>query len=98
MSPETEFDPVLLAILANRMDAIVREMTNTLLRAARSAVIAMSRDFSCCVVSGAGELLASAEAAPVHVFGTHLQARAMTELQRRPRGGRRVPAQRSLSR
>lgn len=80
MSPETEFDPVLLAILANRMDAIVREMTNTLLRAARSAVIAMSRDFSCCVVSGAGELLASAEAAPVHVFGTHLQARAMTEL------------------
>lgn len=78
--PAAEFDPVLLAVLANRMDAIVREMTNTLLRAARSAVIAMSRDFSCCLVTGQGDLLATAEAAPVHVFGTHLQARAMSEL------------------
>ncbi len=78
--PTPEFDPVLLAVLSNRMDAIVREMTNTLLRAARSAVIAMSRDFSCCIVTGDGRLLATAEAAPVHVFGTHLQAQAMTEL------------------
>lgn len=75
-----DFDPVLLAILSNRLDAIVREMTNTLLRAARSAVIAMSRDFSCCLVTGDGRLLASAEAAPVHVFGAHLQAQSMSEL------------------
>ncbi len=75
-----DFDPVLLAVLSNRMDAIVREMTNTLLRAARSAVIAMSRDFSCCLVTGDGHLLATAEAAPVHVFGTHLQAQVMSEL------------------
>lgn len=74
------FDPVLLAVLSNRMDAIVREMTNTLLRAARSAVIAMSRDFSCCLVTGEGDLLATAEAAPVHVFGAHLQARSMVDL------------------
>ncbi|HMM76570.1 MAG TPA: hydantoinase B/oxoprolinase family protein [Gammaproteobacteria bacterium] len=82
-----DFDPVLLAVLSNRMDAIVREMTNTLLRAARSAVIAMSRDFSCCLVTGDGRLLASAEAAPVHVFGTHLQAQAMSELHRDLREG-----------
>ena len=80
MTTHTDFDPVLLAVLANRLDAIVREMTNTLLRAARSAVIAMSRDFSCCIVTGGGDLLATAEAAPVHVFGTHLQARAMRDL------------------
>lgn len=80
MTNPPPFDPVLLAVLSNRMDAIVREMTNTLLRAARSAVIAMSRDFSCCLVTGDGRLLATAEAAPVHVFGTHLQAQAMTEL------------------
>jgi N-methylhydantoinase B len=73
-------DPVLLAVISNRLDSIVREMTNTLLRSARSAVIAMSRDFSCCVVTGNHELLATAEAAPVHVFGTHLQAEAMAEL------------------
>ena len=73
-------DPVLLAVISNRLDSIVREMTNTLLRSARSAVIAMSRDFSCCVVTANHELLATAEAAPVHVFGTHLQAEAMAEL------------------
>ena len=32
------FDPVLLAVLANRFESIVREMTNTLLRSGRSAV------------------------------------------------------------
>ena len=33
----TEFDPILLAVMANRLDGIVREMTNTLLRAARGS-------------------------------------------------------------
>jgi len=79
-TPTDALDPVLLAVISNRLDSIVREMTNTLLRSARSAVIAMSRDFSCCVVTGSHELLATAEAAPVHVFGTHLQAEAMAEL------------------
>ena len=30
-------DPVLTAVLANRLDGIIREMSNTLLRSARSA-------------------------------------------------------------
>ncbi|HIE62841.1 MAG TPA: hypothetical protein EYQ02_14830, partial [Microbacterium sp.] len=42
-----EFDPVDLAVLSNRLDGIVREMENTLLRTARSSVIGMARDFSC---------------------------------------------------
>ena len=79
-SGQATLDPVLLAVISNRLDSIVREMTNTLLRSARSAVIAMSRDFSCCVVTSEHELLATAEAAPVHVFGTHLQAEAMADL------------------
>ena len=37
-------DPVLLSVLSNRLDGIVREMSNTLLKAARSAVIAVARD------------------------------------------------------
>ena len=36
---ETTLDPVLISVMANRLDGIVREMTNTLLRSARSAVI-----------------------------------------------------------
>lgn len=70
-------DPVLMTVLANRLDGIVREMTNTLLRAARSAVISSARDFSCCLVTGEDELLAPAEGLPVHIFGCHIQTANM---------------------
>ena len=72
-----ELDPVLVSVMANRMDGIVREMTNTLLRAARSAVISSARDFSCCIITGDNHLLASAEGLPVHIFGAHLQTANM---------------------
>jgi N-methylhydantoinase A/oxoprolinase/acetone carboxylase beta subunit/N-methylhydantoinase B/oxoprolinase/acetone carboxylase alpha subunit len=73
-------DPVLMAVLANRFDGIVREMTNTLLRAARSAVIAVARDFSCALTTGDNRLLASAEGAPVHIFGSHMQSASMCRI------------------
>lgn len=73
-------DPLLLAILSNRMERIVREMSNTLLRSGRSAVLNTARDFSCSLITAGNELLASAEGLPVHVIGTEFLARAMTEL------------------
>jgi N-methylhydantoinase B len=77
MTDHTSLDPVLLSVMANRLDGIVREMTNTLLRAARSAVISSARDFSCCLVTGEDELLAPAEGLPVHIFGCHIQTANM---------------------
>ena len=74
------FDPVLAAVLANRLEAIVREMTNTLFRAGRSSVLNMARDFSCCIVDADDQLLAAAEGLQVHVLGAGLQTRSMTEL------------------
>lgn len=80
-SPASEaIDPMLLSIMANRVDGIVREMTSTLLRAARSAVIASARDMSCAIVTGDNELLATAEGLPVHIFGSHLQTISMQQL------------------
>ncbi|WP_271983615.1 hydantoinase B/oxoprolinase family protein [Pseudoclavibacter terrae] len=64
-----EFDPVKLSVLANAFDGIVREMTNGLLRSARSSVINTARDFSCAVLTANNQLLAAAEGVPVHVFG-----------------------------
>lgn len=79
--PKTrDIDPILLAVLSNRFSAIVREMTNTLLRTARSAVLAVVRDFSCSIVTADNRLLTSGEGVPVHVFGSHLQTRAMCDL------------------
>lgn len=73
-------DPVLMAVISNRLDSIVREMENTLLRTGRSGVLNMARDFSCAITTGANELLASAEGLPCHIFGAHLMTGAMTEL------------------
>ena len=77
--PAAKLDPVVLTVIANRLDGIVREMTNTLLRAARSAVISSARDFSCCIITGDNQLLASAEGLPVHIFGAHLQGANIAE-------------------
>lgn len=80
MNSVTSFDPILAAVLANRFETIVREMTNTLFRAGRSSVLNMARDFSCCVVTADDELLAAAEGLQVHVLGAGLQTTSMREL------------------
>jgi N-methylhydantoinase A/oxoprolinase/acetone carboxylase beta subunit/N-methylhydantoinase B/oxoprolinase/acetone carboxylase alpha subunit len=70
----SELDTVTLAVMANRLDGIVREMSNTLLKAGRSAVINQARDFSNAIVTADNRLLSVAEGLPVHIFGAHLQA------------------------
>lgn len=82
-----EIDPVLMAVLANRLDAITREMSNTMLRTARSAVLAVVRDFSCSIVTGDNRLLSSGEGLPVHIFGSSLQTQSMCDLHENIRRG-----------
>lgn len=74
---KSDVDTIQMAVLANRMDGIVREMTNTLLRTARSSVINSARDFSCAMCTAEGELFACAEGLPVHIFGVNNQAAEM---------------------
>ena len=66
-----------MAIMSNRIDAILREMQSVVMRTARSAVIGQSRDFSCSIVTANNELLATAEGIPAHIFGSHLQTAAI---------------------
>ena len=82
-TPQPKFEPVnalspmLLAVLANRFDGVVREMTNTMLRTGRSAVINSARDFSCGITTADNELFATAEGLPAHTYGLNLQTAAM---------------------
>src|SRR5882757_383092 len=76
----TAVDMVQLAVIANRLDSIVREMENTLLRSGRSAILNMARDFSCSVITGDNRLLSTAEGLPVHVIGTEKLGAATCEL------------------
>ena len=73
-------DMTTVAVLANRIDTVVREMENTVFRAGRSTVLNMGRDFSCGLVTGEGRLLAWAEGLPIHVGGMDFLAQSMTEL------------------
>lgn len=73
------FDPVLLAVISNRLDAVLREMTNTLLRTGRSALLNTARDFSCSIVTAQNELLAAAQGLPIHIMGSHYLTQAMDE-------------------
>src|ERR1700722_5040456 len=67
-APDRPRDVVALAVMTNRMEGVVRKMTNTLFRTARSSVLNTARDFSCCLVTREHELLATAEALPIHVM------------------------------
>jgi N-methylhydantoinase B len=77
---ESTFDPVLLAVMANRVDAIVREMTSTVVMTACSSVIGMARDFSCSVLTADHQILSAAEGLPVHTFGGGLQSKNLVAL------------------
>jgi N-methylhydantoinase B len=71
-------DPVQLAVVSNRLRAIVRKMSNTLYRTGRSGVLNTARDFSCAIISPADELLMAADSLPIHVLsGPDLMSRAM---------------------
>lgn len=72
-------DVIDMSVISNRFDGIVREMENTLLRAGRSAVLNMARDFSCSIITGDNRLLASAEGLPVHVIGGDELGRALNK-------------------
>lgn len=74
-----KLDVTTLAVMANRLDSITREMSNTVVRTARSTTMA-ARDFSCCIVSAEHELLSCPEGMPAHVFGMGPSARSMAEL------------------
>ena len=63
-----ELDGLQVAVIKNRLETIVRAMTNALLRAGRSGVLNIARDFSCSILTGDAELLAFAESIPVHVM------------------------------
>lgn len=76
----TRFDGARLAIIANRLEGIARKMSNTLLRTGRSGVLNRGKDFSCCIVTAAGDLLTTAESLPIHVLsGPDLMARSMLD-------------------
>ena len=79
-TPAQTFDPVDLAVLSSRFTAIVRAMSNTLIRTGRSVILNTGRDFSCSIITADDELFSFAESIPVHVLsGPDLMSKSMKQ-------------------
>ncbi len=72
-------DPVTLAVLDNRLRAIVEEMGEAMLRSSYSQILNSSRDFSIALCDARCRLVAQADHIPVHVGAMPWAARAVAE-------------------
>src|SRR5262249_51879594 len=70
-------DPVILALMQNRLDQTSRHMGWVMTRTARSPIFSQSHDFSCYVTDPAGTLIANADGIPIHTGGGGFAARAL---------------------
>lgn len=61
-------DGVQMAVIANRLDAVVASMMNTIFRSSRSGVLNSAHDFSCCIITAEHELVMGAESLPIHMM------------------------------
>ena len=76
---EQRIEPFLLSVLSHRLEAIGREMVNTVMKASRSAVIKNSRDMSCGLLTYDHRLLCVEDVVPVHVIALELTTMPITE-------------------
>ena len=76
---EQRIEPFLLSVLSHRLEAISREMVNTVMKASRSAVIKNSRDMSCGLLTYDHRLLCVEDVVPVHVIALELTTMPITE-------------------
>ena len=72
-----ELDPVVLAVMQNRLDQISRHMGWVMTRTARSTIFSQSHDFSCFVTTPDGTLVANADGIPIHTGGGGFAVRAL---------------------
>lgn len=70
-------DPVILALMQNRLDQISRHMGWVMTRTARSPIFSQSHDFSCFITDPQGTLIANADGIPIHTGGGGFAVRAV---------------------
>ena len=71
-------DAIVLELIQTRLTSVVREMRSIMIRTARSPMIHEGHDFSCAVLSPAGELVAASEVdQPTHLSALPWSARSV---------------------
>ena len=75
--PSGARDPVILALMQNRLDQITKHMGWVMTRTARSPIFSQSHDFSCFITDPDGTLVANADGIPIHTGGGGFAVRAL---------------------
>lgn len=73
----SEIDPIVLALVQNRLDQICRQMGWVMVRTSRSPIFNQSHDFSCYVTDAAGTIVSQADGIPIHTGGGGFAVRAL---------------------
>lgn len=76
-APAAGRDPVVLALMQNRLDQISKHMGWVMTRTARSPIFSQSHDFSCFITDPEGTLVANADGIPIHTGGGGFAVRAL---------------------
>lgn len=77
--PAERLDPILLSVIANRLDSITKEMGQTMLRTSRSPIFSEARDFVTAVYDRQIRLVAQTAYIPVLLAATPWAVRAIAE-------------------
>jgi len=77
--PPEEIEPYEMTILSQKFESITQEMTQSLLRSARSGVINAARDFSSGITTYESETVMMDEGLPVHLANLHLHPQYVME-------------------
>jgi len=72
-------DRITVSVIQHRLESIVQEMGEAMLRTAYSQILNSSRDFSTAVFDGQGRLAAQAEHVPIHVGALPMAVKAVTD-------------------
>ena len=72
-------DRITVSVIQHRLESIVQEMGEAMLRTAYSQILNSSRDFSTAVFDGDGRLAAQAEHVPIHVGALPWAVKAVAE-------------------
>lgn len=67
-----DVDPITFSVMLNRLNSIATEMTIALENAAMTSILALARDYSCCVYDSHLRQVAMVDAVPIHTNSMHL--------------------------
>ncbi|UGS35628.1 hydantoinase B/oxoprolinase family protein [Capillimicrobium parvum] len=73
-------DPITFSVILNRLNSIATEMTLALEHAAMTPILALCRDYSCCIYDREARQVAMVDALPVHTSSMHLIIEEITRV------------------